>query len=79
MSDEIKTTKDDHQHRTMQAAFAALLRGDTTKRDSLMEDMERAHLMDAKERALQKLKEIDFFVRPDGVSIRSRDVMGVAL
>ena len=69
----------DHQSRTRKAALDALLNGDTTKRDSIMEDMERAHLMDAKERALQKLKEIDFFVRPDGVSIRSRDVMGVAL
>jgi hypothetical protein len=75
MSDEA----DDHQHRTMAAAFQALLRGDTTKRDSLMEDMERARLMDAKERALRKLKEIDFFVRPDGVSIRSRDILRVAL
>lgn len=69
----------DHQHRTMAAAFQALLHGDTSKRDTLAEDMERAHFMDAKERALQKLKEIDFFVRPDGVSIRSRDVLGVAL
>lgn len=69
----------DHQHRTMQAAFSALLKGDTRKRDSLVDDMERAHLMDAKERALQKLKEIDFFVRPDGVSIKSRDVVKVAL
>lgn len=55
------------------------MKGDTSKRDRLTEDMERARLMDAKERALQKLKEIDFFVRPDGVSIRSRDVLGVAL
>jgi hypothetical protein len=72
-------TDDDHQRGTMKAAFDALLKGDTRKRDTLVEDMERAHLMDAKERALQKLKEIDFFVRPDGVSIRSRDVMRVAL
>ena len=70
---------DDHQHRTMKAAWDALLQGDTSKRDRLMEDMERAKLMDAKERALQKLKDIDFFVRPDGVSIRSLDVLGVAL
>ena len=69
----------DHQHRTMAAAFQALLNGDTSKRDSLIEDMERARLMDAKERALQKLKEIDFFVRPDGVSIKSRDILRVAL
>lgn len=69
----------DHQHRTMKAAWDALLKGDTSKRDSLTEDMERARLMDAKERALQRLKEIDFFVRPDGVSIRNRDVWGVAL
>lgn len=72
-----KTTN--HQHRTMKAAFDALLKGDTSKRDRIVEDMERAHLMDAKERALQRLKEIDFFVRPDGVSIKSRDVMKVAL
>lgn len=72
-----KTTN--HQHRTMKAAFDALLNGDTSKRDRIVEDMERAHMMDAKERALQRLKEIDFFVRPDGVSIKSRDVMKVAL
>lgn len=69
----------DHQHRTMAAAFQALLDGDTRKRDSLIEDMEQARFMDAKERVLQKLKEIDFFVRPDGVSIRSRDIFRVAL
>ena len=68
-----------HEHQTMAAAFQALLKGDTSKRDSLTEDMERARLMDAKERALQKLKEIDFFVRPDGVSIKSRDILRVAL
>lgn len=69
----------DHQRRTMKAAFDALLKGDTSKRDSLVEDMVQARAMEAKERALQKLREIDFFVRPDGVSIRSRDVMRVAL
>ena len=68
-----------HQQRTLQAAFAALLKGDTTKRDSIKEDMERARFMDAKERALRKLKEIDFFVRRDGVSIKSCDVRRVAL
>lgn len=69
----------DHQSRTMKSAWDALRKGDTSKRDSLVEDMVRARAMDAKERALQKLREIDFFVRPDGVSIRSRDVMRVAL
>jgi len=69
----------DHQHRTMAAAFQGLLNGDTSKRDSLKEDMERARFMDAKERALLKLKEIDFFVKPDGIVIRSRDVLKVAL
>ena len=70
---------DDNQARTMKAAFAALLNGDTSKRDSLMADMERARMMDAKERALRNLKEIDFFVRSDGVSIASRDIVGAAL
>lgn len=69
----------DRQSRTMKAALDALLKGDTGKRDSLMEDMKRAQFMDAKERALTRLSEIDFFVRPDGVSISSRDVRRVAL
>ena len=69
----------DHQGRTMKAAWDALLNGDTRKRDTLKEDMERAALMDAKERAMETLKVVDFFVRPDGVAIRSRDVMRVAL
>lgn len=68
-----------NQDRTMSAAFQGLLNGDTSKRDSLIQDMERARFMDAKERALQKLKEIDFFVRVDGVSIASSDVLRVAL
>lgn len=68
-----------HERQTMAAAFQSLLKGDTSKRDSLMADMERARFMDAKERALQKLKEIDFFTRADGVSIKSRDLLGVAL
>jgi hypothetical protein len=71
--------QNDYQHQTMAAAFQALLNGDTRKRDSLMEDMERARFMDAKERALQKLKDIDFWVRPDGVAISSRDILKVAL
>jgi len=70
---------DDHQSQTLKAAMAALLKGDTSKRDSLVADMERARLVDAREAALQKLKEIDFFVQPNGVSIRSCDVAGVAL
>jgi hypothetical protein len=78
MSDPTSKTTD-HQSRTMKAAFDALLKGDTSKRDRLMEDMEAAKAMDARERALQKLKNIDFFVRPDGISIKSRDVMRVAL
>ena len=69
----------DHQRRTMAAAFQALLNGDASKRDSLTEDMERARFMDAKERALQKLKDTDFWVRPDGVAISSLDVLKVAL
>lgn len=67
------------QHETLAAAFQAILRGDTTKRDRLLEDMKQARLMDAKERALQKLKDIDFFVSHDGVVIVSRDVLKVAL
>lgn len=69
----------DHQHRTLKAAMDALRNGDTSKRDRIEEDMKRAHFMDAKERALNKLKEIDFFVRPDGIAIKSRDIMRVAL
>jgi len=63
----------------MAAAFQGLLNGDTAKRDSLIKDMERARLIDAKERELLKLKEIDFFVKSDGVAIKSRDVLSVAL
>lgn len=69
----------DNQHRTMRTALDALLNCDTRKRDTLIQDMEQAHFMDAKERALQKLKEIDFFVSASGVIIRSRDVLKVAL
>lgn len=69
----------DRQHETMAAAFQALLRGDTTKRDRIIEDMEQARLLDAKERALQKLKDIDFFVKPNGVAIVSRDILKMAL
>lgn len=69
----------DRQHETMAAAFKGLLNGDTTKRDRLVEDMQHAQFLDAKERALQKLKEIDFFVRPDGTAIVSRDILRVAL
>ena len=69
----------DHQSRTLRTAWQDLLNGSTDKRDSLREDMERARLMDAKERALLKLKEIDFFVGPDGVAIRSRDLLRVIL
>ena len=77
MTDNNKMTN--HEQRTMKAAWDSLLKGDVRNRDSLMEDLERARFMDAKERALQKLKEIAFFVRRDGVSIKSRDVMRVAL
>lgn len=70
---------DDHQHKTLAAAFHALLNGDTSKRDSLMEDMARARLLDAKERALQKLKEIDFFVGADGTAVKSQDLRRIAL
>ena len=73
-----KQTAANHQQRTMKAAFDALLEGDTTKRDSLMEDMERARLIDARERALQRLKDVDFFVRADGVAMRSGDIKRVA-
>jgi len=69
----------DHQHKTMAAAFQELCRGGTSKRDTLLEDMERAAALDARESALRKLKEIDFFVRPDGVAIASRAVLSVAL
>lgn len=67
------------QQETMRAAFQALLRGDTSRRDRLMEDMDHARFLDAKERALQKLKDVDFFVKPNGVAIPSRDILKVAL
>lgn len=63
----------------MKACWDALLAGDVSKRDTLIADMERARIMDAKERALQRLKAIDFFVRQDGVAIRSKDIIRVAL
>lgn len=79
MSTDPTSPTTDRQHETMKAAFQALLRGDTTKRDRIVEDMEQARLLDAKERALQKLKDIDFFVKSDGVAIVSREVLKVAL
>ena len=69
----------DHQRETMAAAFQDLLKGKTGKRDTLAEDMERARLLDAKERALQLLKDIDFFVGGNGIAIASRDIRRVAL
>lgn len=73
------TTARNRQQETLAAAFQGLLNGDTTKRDRLKEDMERARFLDAKERALARLKEIDFFVKPNGVAIISRDILKVAL
>jgi len=69
----------DHQHRAMAAAFEGLLKGDTRKRDSLTEDMERARALDARERALHLIRDVDFFVRPDGVAIAKRDLLREAL
>lgn len=69
----------DHQSRTMAAAFQGLLDGDTSKRDSLKADMERARLMDAKERALAKLRDIDFFVNGAGTAFASHDMRRIAL
>jgi hypothetical protein len=69
----------DHQTRTMREAFAGILKGDYSKRDAIFKDMERAKFMDAKERVLEKLKEIDFFVGADGAVMMSKEILRVAL
>lgn len=74
-----ETTPRNRQQETMAAAFQGLLKGDTTKRDRLMEDMEQARLLDAKERVLARLKAVDFLVGRNGVAVKSRDLLNVAL
>ena len=57
---------------TLQAAFAALLRGDTAERDRLCERASVLIVAEERASAMQRVLSIDFYVTASGVAVPTK-------